>query len=90
MNELKKKIIQQIKESLNLPNAEENERLRIELYKTLEAIAHNLTIDDRAMRLDLSPLNEHLRQYGYSLAYRSMEIPIIMQTPKSEIFRNER
>lgn len=78
---MNKKLIQNIKniiiKELNLPNDDEKERLRIELYKTLEGSMSSMKLTDRSIVIDLSPIQEVLKRYGYSALHTDIEIPLV-------------
>lgn len=65
---------------LDLPNDEEHERLRIELYKTLQSMAPNIKIEDKAISLSIMGMQSVLEKYGYSLAYNEIVIPIVRKS----------
>jgi len=65
IDKIKKIIIEQ----LDLPNDEEKERIRIEIYKTLENSMSSIEFNDRFIKINLEPLKDVLSRYNLSLLY---------------------
>ena len=77
MERIKKIIRDMIIKELNLPSDEQQEHIRIELYKKMQEISPSVKLERDSLVLDLSGLNEILNIYNYKLAYGDISIPII-------------
>jgi len=86
MNQITKFIRDHLIEQLNLPTDEEQERLRIELYKTLQTVVTNIRLERNSIVLDVSALNEVLQRYGYQIMHGSVEIPIVRSASSNHRF----
>ncbi len=83
MDKMTKIIRDKIIKELNLPSDEQQEHIRIELYKKLEEIAPTIKLERDSLILDLSGLSEVLFKYGYKLAYDDITIPLVEKNSRT-------
>jgi len=71
---------------LQIANPQEEEHIRIELYKKLQSVAPSLKLRRDNFELSLSELNMVLANYGYKLAWDEISIPIVKIRTETENF----
>ena len=82
---VRKKIRDIILKELQISNPQEEEHIRIELYKKLQEIATTIKLKRDNFTLNLSGLNEVLSRYGYKLAWDDISIPIIKESSERDV-----